>query len=104
MPEDIYFDENFTTEVDEVGDVRTRTGAAAIRQAVATSVIEYRRRTTSGMSPTAIEDRRSAIEDAVRNNTFTEPPITVTVTDVDHETGTITYQVQTNRLNYPITL
>lgn len=104
MPEDIYYNENFRTEFDAVGDIRTHTGEDAVQQAIATSVIEYRRETPNGLTPTDLEERRSAIEDAVRGNTFTEPPVTVTITDVDYRENTVTYQVTTDRRSFPLTI
>jgi hypothetical protein len=103
MPEDIYFDENFITEYDEVGDIRTVRDRAFVKQAVATSVIEYTPDTPVGFTPTAIEDRRSAIEEATRDNRFTEPPIAVTVEKKDQSTREVTFRVETNRVSFPIT-
>ena len=103
MPEDIYFDANFVTEYDEVGDIRTVRDREFVKQAAATSVIEYTPDTPVGFTPTDIEDRRSAIEEATRNNQFTEPPIAVTVEKKDQSTRAVTFRVQTNRVSFPIT-
>jgi hypothetical protein len=103
MPEDIYFDENFLTETDEVGDIRTVRDESFYEQTVTVSVVEDTPNTPVGFTPTALEDRRSAIESAVRDNQFTEPPITVTIAETNETTQTVTFEVTTSRVSLPIT-
>ena len=102
MPEDIAINENFVSTFDEVGDIKTHRGDAAVQQAVAISVIEYTPNSAIGFTPTAIEDRRGAIDQAVRENQFTEEPIAVTVEETNQTTQTITFRVETNQLDFPI--
>jgi hypothetical protein len=103
MPEDIYFDENFLTETDKVGDIRTVRDESFYEQTVTVSVVEDTPNTPVGFTPTALEDRRSAIESAVRDNQFTEPPITVTIAETNETTQTVTFEVTTSRVSLPIT-
>lgn len=103
MPEDIYFNENFLTENDEVGDIRTVRGESFYEQTVTISVVEDTPNTPVGFTPTALEDRRSAIERAVRDNQFTEPPINVTIAETNPTTQTVTFTVTTSRVSFPLT-
>jgi hypothetical protein len=103
MPEDIYFDENFTTENDGVGDIRTARGELFYEQTVTVSIVEDTPDTPVGFTPTALEDRRSAIERAVRDNQFTEPPITVSIDETNPTTQTVTFTVTTSRVSFSIT-
>jgi len=102
MPEDIAIDENFVSTFDEVGDIATHRDSEAIKQAVAVSVIEFTPNTPVGFTSTAIEQRRGNIEQAVRDNSFTSPPIDVTVANTNQTEQTITYSVTTNEVTFPI--
>ncbi len=105
--EDIAYNSDFQTSYDSVGDIQTVTDKnddhAAVRQAITTSIIERVDFTAPAITPKQISKQRSAIEGAVRNNRFSEPPIAVSIEGIDETVPAVAYRVQTNRVSFTLT-
>jgi hypothetical protein len=106
MAEDIFINENRDTEWDEIGDIRTVTDdpndARQIRQSLAISVMEAVGLGAPTFSDNGIESYRGEIEDAIRSNPASEPPISVIVTNVNYDEQSITFEARTNRVTLEI--
>lgn len=104
MVEDIAYNTDLQTEYDDVGDIDTVDGEAAIEQAVVTALIERVETAALTPTPTRIEQRRSQIAEAVDSIQFTEPPINVSIESIEEGNGsaTVTYRVETNRITFSI--
>jgi hypothetical protein len=108
MAVDIYISEDLVTEWNDVGDIRavrdTDTDVEQIKQSIVISIIERGQNTVSSFTGTAIEQQRGEIEETIRANDTTEPPITVTVDEVNTEDRTITFVAETARVELPLTI
>lgn len=102
MSTDIKFDSQRSTSWDEVGDIKTVSGVAQIRQSVVISILEGVDLAAPSLSSTEIEEQRGAIQSAVRRNENTLDPITVDVAEIDHDEQKVVYRVRTRRVNLPI--
>jgi hypothetical protein len=103
MATDVELTEGLRTEWNEVGDLRTVTEKAGIKQSITISVLRLADRSTPALTNSEIEQQRSDIEDAVRADPLSEEPITVTVDEIDRDEQTITYAVSTRRVDVTVT-
>lgn len=104
MAIDIAYNENLQTEWGGSGDIKLVTGIDQIEQAISTSIIERVGRFIPSMTPTKLEEVRGRIEQAVEQNTFSEPPIDVWVDEIDREERKVTFGIKTNRVTLTETL
>jgi len=102
MPVDIYVDEHFDSEYDEVGDIRTVDGTEYVAQTTLIAIIEGVDETLSTLRPTDVESYRGAIESVVKDHHATSPPYSVTVQDVDHTNRTVTFSVETATASFAL--
>ncbi len=102
MPEDIAYDENFRTEWNSVGDINTVTGTDFVEQIITTSIVEGPGLSLSAFTPTAIEEKRGDIEQAVRSNEKTTEPINVSVKKANYDDQEVTFSVFTGQTNFTV--
>lgn len=100
MPEDFAIDSQRETSYTEVGDIESVEGVQAVKQAVFIAIYETVDMTPPAFEPDTIEEQRSAIETTVREHPYTVEPIAVTVISENTASEEITYQVQTNRIQF----
>lgn len=95
--EDVYLTGEQRTEWDGNGDARIVIDENYQRQSMAVAAIDSYSTVASSLTPEVLEELRGDIETAIRNNRFTEPPITVEVSDIDRRTNTVTVDIKTQR-------
>jgi hypothetical protein len=102
MPVDILYNEDLDTEWAIDGDIKKSVGIEQIRQSLGISVLESGYLTSPSFSPNDIEERREAIERAVRRNPLSREPIAVRVSDVDATASRIDFEIITDRVRFPV--
>jgi len=99
MARDIAINENRRTEYNEGGDARNANDITFVINRVFIGIYEFVDMSPPQFTDTAIEEQRGKIETAVRRNSFTEPPIRVTVKNVDYDERFIKYSISTKRID-----
>jgi len=102
MARDIAINDNRRTEYNIRGDLTNATGSDFLTQQVFVGIYESVDMSPPQLVDVEIEEQRGDIERAIRENQFTEQPITVTVENINYEDQIIQYSISTNRIDETI--
>lgn len=104
MARDFAINSSLQTTWNEVGDITDVTGENQIEQSIVIDIIENVGLGAPALTDTAIEQKRGDIEQAVRGNDMTEPPIQVIVNEINPEEEYIIFDIGTNHVSLSLTV